>query len=92
MIEPARHGQDTFCCGAGGTQLFIADDINSSSEGRVNHKRFSELVKTGATTFAVSCPYCPIMLSDAAQHANRNDIRVVDVAELLAERLPATQS
>ncbi len=87
LTEPARHGKDVFCCGAGGAQIFIADDRVELPGGRVNHKRFAELAATGASTVAVACPYCPIMLSDAAQHAGRDDVRVADVAELLAERL-----
>ena len=87
LIEPTRHGKDVFCCGAGGAQIFIADDKVELPGGRVNHKRFAELAATGASTLAVACPYCPIMLSDAAQHAGRDDVRVADVAELVAERL-----
>ena len=74
LIEPTRHGKDVFCCGAGGAQIFIADDKVELPGGRVNHKRFAELAATGASTLAVACPYCPIMLSDAAQHAGRDDV------------------
>jgi Fe-S oxidoreductase len=35
----------------------------------------------------VACPYCPIMLKDAAQHAGREDMEVLDLAELVAARL-----
>ncbi|MEZ5366651.1 MAG: heterodisulfide reductase-related iron-sulfur binding cluster [Bryobacterales bacterium] len=89
VLEPLRHGMDTGCCGAGGAQLYIADDKKEWPGGRVNHRRFEELAATGAKTIAVACPYCPIMLKDAAGHAGREDVRIVDVAELLASRLPA---
>ena len=78
---------DIFTAGAGGAQLFIAEDSPKSPGERVNHRRFEEVTETGASTVAVACPYCPIMLSDAAQHAGREDIRVLDVAELVAQRL-----
>ena len=87
VIEMPRHGKQTFCCGAGGAQLFIADDKQEPPGGRVNHKRFEEAAATGVSTIAVACPYCPIMLNDAAQHAGREDVRIVDVAELVAERI-----
>ena len=77
----------TSCCGAGGGQLFIADDSTHSDRPRVNHGRFEQAMKTGATTVAVACPYCAIMLDDAAGHANRKDVQIVDIAELLASRL-----
>ena len=85
--EMSHNRQETFCCGAGGAQLFIADDQAESAAGRVNHKRFAEASATGARTIAVACPYCPIMLKDAAQHAGREDIRIADVAELVADRI-----
>jgi Fe-S oxidoreductase len=79
---------ETACCGAGGGQLFIADDAGESSQARVNHQRFDQVLKTGAKIVAVACPYCAIMLDDAAGHAGRKDVQIVDVAELLASRLP----
>ncbi len=88
VVEMRRNREHTFCCGAGGAQLFIADDKAELPGGRVNHKRFDEIIETGARTVAVACPYCPIMLNDAAQHAHREDIQVVDIAELVASRIP----
>ena len=87
LLEPSSHGMQTACCGAGGAQLFIADDKKEWPGGRVNHRRFEELTATGAKTIAVGCPYCPIMLNDAAGQAGREDVQIVDVAELLASRL-----
>jgi len=87
MRHNAAH---TFCCGAGGAQLYIADDSVELPGGRVNYKRFEEAQQTGADTIAVACPYCPIMLKDAAGQAGAEDIRVLDVAELVAEALPTS--
>ena len=87
VVEMARNRERTFCCGAGGAQLFIADDTAEAPGGRVNHKRFEQAAATGVSKVAVACPYCPIMLNDAAQHAGRDDVEVVDVAEVLAGRL-----
>ncbi len=87
LVEMRRHGAGTFCCGAGGAQLYIADDSVELPGGRVNHKRFDQARATGARTVAVACPYCGIMLRDAAGRAGRDDIRVADVAELVAAGL-----
>lgn len=86
-----HHAAQTFCCGAGGAQLYIADDSVELPGGRVNYKRFEEAQQTGADTIAVACPYCPIMLKDAAGQAGAEDVRVVDVAELVAEALPTPE-
>ena len=87
VTETRHHGQDTFCCGAGGAQLFITDDRREQSSERVNQKRFAQIAETGASTVAVACPYCPIMLRDAASHAKRDDIAILDLAEIVACRL-----
>ncbi len=88
VAEMKHHGKQTFCCGAGGAQLYIADDKEELPGGRVNHKRFAEVEAVGVDTVATACPYCPIMLKDAANQAGREDVKVVDVAELVAARLP----
>ena len=90
LVEMRHNAAHTFCCGAGGAQLYIADDSVELPGGRVNYKRFEEAQQTGADTIAVACPYCPIMLKDAAGQAGAEDIRVLDVAELVAEALPAS--
>jgi Fe-S oxidoreductase len=89
LTEARHHETNTYCCGAGGAQLFITDDRRESSAERVNQKRFAQLAETGASTVAVACPYCPIMLRDAAGHAKRDDIAIRDLAEIVASRLPA---
>jgi Fe-S oxidoreductase len=92
ITEAIHHGKNTYCCGAGGTQLFITDDRRDQSSERVNQKRFAQLAETGASTVAVACPYCPIMLRDAAGHAKRDDIAIRDLAELVADRLPGSEN
>jgi Fe-S oxidoreductase len=87
LTETAHHGQDTRCCGAGSAQLFIADDQRDQAKKRVNELRFAELAETQASTVAVACPYCPIMLRDAANLAQRDNLEILDVAEIVAKSL-----
>jgi Fe-S oxidoreductase len=87
LTEMHRSGKQTGCCGAGGGQLFIADDEGGGDRKRVNHARFDEVLDTATDTVAVACPYCAIMLNDAAGHAGRQDVQVIDIAELLASRI-----
>ena len=51
---------------------------------RINDTRFAEAAATGADTVATACPYCFVMLDDAAKAAG-SEVRVADVATLLAE-------
>jgi Fe-S oxidoreductase len=50
------------------------------------------LVDTGATTIASACPFCMTMLGDGLKAKDREDIRQLDVVELLAESCGATES
>jgi Fe-S oxidoreductase len=54
--------------------------------GAINVERVKEAADTGADTLAVACPFCTVMLDDGVQSAGEN-MRVVDVATLLAERI-----
>jgi Fe-S oxidoreductase len=54
---------------------------------RVNHKRAEQVLAAGASAVATSCPFCLTMLRDALQDQGRPDIRVRDLAQILAESL-----
>jgi Fe-S oxidoreductase len=80
-IEMQRSGKQTFCCGAGGAHMWMEE------RGKlINEERVREAAGTGAGTLAVACPYCTVMLDDGVQGAGEQ-LRVVDVATLLAESL-----
>jgi Fe-S oxidoreductase len=87
ITETAHHGANTQCCGAGGAQLFIADDSRGQDKGRVNQLRFAQLAETKMSTVVVACPYCPIMIRDAANRAKRDDIEILDLAEVVAKSI-----
>jgi Fe-S oxidoreductase len=65
----------------------VADDTREQGKVRVNQRRFTELMETRATTVAVACPYCPIMLRDAANAQKRDDVEILDIAEIVARNL-----
>jgi Fe-S oxidoreductase len=87
LREPEHRGENTFCCGAGGAQLFITDDRREEAKERVNQRRFAEIMETKPSAVAVACPYCPIMLRDAAGRAKRDDVPILDLAEIVVSRL-----
>jgi Fe-S oxidoreductase len=80
-VEMARSRKNTFCCGAGGAHMWMEERA-----GAINIERVQEAAATGADTLAVACPFCTVMLDDGVQSAGE-DLRVVDVATLLAERI-----
>jgi heterodisulfide reductase subunit D len=80
--EMPRHGLKGFCCGAGGGRMWMEEDPKQ----RVSTERAKEAIATGAKTVAVGCPFCLTMMTDGIA-AQGSDARVLDVAEVLAERL-----
>jgi len=82
-IEMPRNSAKSFCCGAGGGQMWKEEENGTM---RVNQARFKEAKETGANTVAVGCPFCMTMLSDASR-ADGGSVQVKDVAELVAERM-----
>jgi Fe-S oxidoreductase len=82
LVEMPRAGRDSFCCGAGGAQMWKEEQ---DGDQRVSEARYAEALSTGQETLAVGCPFCMIMLTDVA--GENQDMQVKDVAELLAERL-----
>lgn len=83
LIEMTRHASQSFCCGAGGAQMWKEEEHGDMA---VNLARFNEAKSTGASTLAVACPFCMTMLSDAAKNSGAT-LPVVDIAEIVANQL-----
>ncbi len=84
LAEMPRHGNRSFCCGAGGARMWMEEKLGT----RINTNRVEEALGTGADKIAVACPFCRVMLSDGltgkqADGSVGDDIEVVDVAQLL---------
>jgi Fe-S oxidoreductase/nitrate reductase gamma subunit len=80
--EMPRNREKTFCCGAGGGRMWMEEDPKQ----RVSTVRAREALATGAKTVAVGCPFCLTMMTDGVA-AQASPALVMDVAEILAERL-----
>jgi len=52
----------------------------------VSAERIRQAQETGADTVALGCPFCMLMLSDAAK-AEAPDMKLMDIAEIVAENL-----
>jgi Fe-S oxidoreductase len=78
-VEMKRSGKQTFCCGAGGAHMWMEERGT-----QINVERAREAAETGAETLAVACPFCTVMLDDGVRE-NGSELRVADVATLLAE-------
>lgn len=83
LLEMKRTKSDSFCCGAGGAQMWKEEEHGTEA---VNLNRFNEAKNTGAKNIAVGCPFCAQMLRDAKDHTG-SSVKVRDVAEVIAEAL-----
>lgn len=83
LVEMKRSGAQSFCCGAGGAQMWKEEE---EGDERVNAERLHQAEETKAGTLAVGCPFCMVMLTDAAK-AENSEMQVLDVAEIVADRM-----
>ncbi|MCO5296714.1 MAG: heterodisulfide reductase-related iron-sulfur binding cluster [Fimbriimonadaceae bacterium] len=81
LLEPARFGRKTLCCGAGGGRMWMEEPV----ERRPGDRRARELAATGAKTVAVACPFCRIMLDASLKQVGSETLRLVDLAELVEQ-------
>jgi Fe-S oxidoreductase len=86
-LEMPRCREGAFCCGAGGGRMWMEEHLGT----RINLARVDEALATGASTLAVACPYCLVMFEDGLKDRGRGDVRVRDVAEIVAGRLPKAE-
>lgn len=79
-VELERHGENSFCCGAGGGGMWVETDPNT----RINQNRLQQALDAKVDTVATACPYCLIMFEDAIRSKGVGDrIKAVDLAEVL---------
>jgi len=83
--EMPRNRENSFCCGAGGGRMWMEEFIGD----RVNHTRVAEALTGSPDTICVACPYCMTMMEDGLKDRGASQVRVRDVAEVMAEGLRA---
>jgi len=84
FIEMPRNKRKSFCCGAGGAQMFKESE---NGEFEINIVRTEEALKTNANVIATSCPFCNTMMTDGVKNIDEGKADVMDLAELIAECL-----
>lgn len=81
--EVERSGTKSFCCGAGGAQMWMEE-----SSPRINDNRTEELLDQNTATIATNCPFCMTMLEDGVKNKEKEEeVKVQDIAEILAGSL-----
>ncbi|MGH2499403.1 MAG: (Fe-S)-binding protein, partial [Candidatus Limnocylindria bacterium] len=91
-VEIGPHCRErAFCCGAGGGRMWMEEKVGQ----RVNHRRVEQLLaaQPAAGAVASGCPFCLIMLDEGVgAKGARERVEPLDVLELVAARLPLTET
>jgi Fe-S oxidoreductase len=82
LIEMPRHNDGSFCCGAGGGRIWMAE---GEMKERPSESRIREAVKMDkVTAFVVACPKDITMFRDAVKTTgNEQNIEVKDLIDLV---------
>ncbi len=83
VVEMERHGKNSFCCGAGGSRMWLEENLGS----RINQTRTREAQATGAGLISTACPFCSTMLSDGVKELAIDTLETRDIAELVYEAM-----
>lgn len=82
LVEMKRSRANGLCCGAGGAQMFKEPENGTKD---VNVERTEDALETNPQIIAAGCPFCNTMMTDGVKTKEKeNDIKVMDVAELIA--------
>ena len=68
------------CCRAGGAQMFKESEPGNQE---VNIKRTEQALDTKPEIIAAGCPFCNTMLTDGVKNKKRENVKVLDIAELI---------
>lgn len=84
LVEMKSCKKEALCCGAGGAQLFKESEKGNKE---INIARSEEAIATDAKVVATGCPFCHTMMRDGIQAKENKSIKVMDLAEIIAEDL-----
>lgn len=84
--ELDRSRERSLCCEGGGGRMWV--ESSSEAAERLAETRVKDAAELGAEIITTACPFCVLTLEDAVKTSGHEEkIRVMDVAELLAEAI-----
>ena len=84
LNEMEKSREKSFCCGAGGGHMWMEINIGK----KINHMRIEQAAKQNHDAVATACPFCLVMLDDAAKAKGLEEkIKVKDIAIIVEEAM-----
>jgi heterodisulfide reductase subunit D len=84
LVEMKRSKARSFCCGAGGSQMFKDAE---KGDKEINIDRTEEALKLNPELIATGCPFCNTMMTDGVASLSKDTVEVLDIAELIADNI-----
>ena len=84
VVEMKRFKSRSFCCGAGGSQMFKDAE---RGEKEINIDRTEEALGLKPDIIATGCPFCNTMMTDGVKVVDDGAAQVLDIAELIANNI-----
>jgi len=81
LVEPDRARNNSFCCGAGGAQIFKESEPGNKE---VFIERAEQCISKKPDVIFTACPFCNLMLRDGVKQLGHENIKVIDIAEGIA--------
>lgn len=77
--EIKKSRENSFCCGGGGGRSFMEENEGE----KISDMRLEQLLQSEPDIIATACPFCHTMLSDSLKKKNLEDIKIMDISEIL---------
>jgi len=91
LVEMGRCRANSFCCGAGGGRIWIADPVGAEKPAQNRIKEAAAI--PGLEVYVVSCPKDLTMFEDALKTTgNEGKFVVKELIELMREAIPAART
>ena len=82
IIEMKKSRQRSFCCGAGGAQLFKEPE---KGDADIHNKRAEQALAVKPEVIVTACPFCNTMLTDGVKNQQKTITPVMDIALLIEQ-------
>ncbi len=87
LVEMGRCRENGYCCGGGGGGMWLDSFSQSYTSMRLSERRVLEAVEYEADILAVSCPFEVSRFEDAAKSTGNDQLKVLDILELLDQSM-----